>query len=138
MDIISVGAEYGGPDIPHWLIDEQIRLNRLLRKHCRKPYNPRITSFILALRVEGSLKSFGFTGIDDVRVHRSRSAIGADISVQRADWETDLPTYRSFLWRSLQEAIWTCVGRLKQNKLIVDESRLHRNLVKVEREFLAN
>jgi hypothetical protein len=35
MDIISVGGEYGGLDIPEWLRTEQRRLNRLLEKHCK-------------------------------------------------------------------------------------------------------
>ena|ERR1700694_849138 len=136
MDIISVGGEYGGADIPGWLKDEQIQLNKLLDKHCKKPYNRQVTSIILALRVEGQVKSFGFVGIDDVRRHRAQKAVGADISVQRKDWKVDPADYRNFLWQSVQKGIWACVARLTKDKLVVDEERLRSDLVKVERAFL--
>lgn len=137
MEVISLGGEYGGPDIPKWIKTEQLRLNRLLEKHCTEAYNEEVTSIILALRVEGRLKSFGFEGIDDVSRGPSKHIVGADISVMRENWNTDPSTYRHFLWQHVHKAIWACVARIAQDNLIVDEARLKRDLVKVEHDFLA-
>jgi hypothetical protein len=91
---------------------------------------------VLALRVEGGVKSFGFVGIGDVTVSHAEQEVGADISITRKDWMTDPAAYRHSLWRSVQEAISACVGKLKKEKLVVDEQRLKRDLAQVQREFL--
>lgn len=136
INTITIGAEYGGPDIPNWLMDEQVRINKLLEKHCAVPYNDEVPSIALALRVEGSKKSYGLLRITNVRRYPRYKAIGADIAVRRKDWDTGAATYRRFMWSAVQEAIWVCVGRLKEDGVRVDEERLTKDLACVESEFL--
>jgi hypothetical protein len=58
MDIICVGGEYGGAGyFGTGLGRSKIRLNKVLKKHCRQRYNDEVPSIVLALRVEGCLKS---------------------------------------------------------------------------------
>ena len=137
LSAISVGAEYGGPEVPDWLIEEQVRLNQLLDKYCTRPYNDEVPAITLALRVEASLKSYGPTGVAAVKRYRRYGAVGANISVERRDWNTNAVAYRDFLWRIVCDAIQACVARLKNDGLAVDEERLRQDLSKVKIEFLS-
>jgi len=86
---ITLGAEYGGPDVATGVEIERIRLNKILDKYCAEPYSKEVTCIALFLRVEGRLKSYGFAGIDSVERLKPQRAIGADISIERKDWDTD-------------------------------------------------
>jgi hypothetical protein len=132
-----VGAEVGGPDVGDWVSRDRVLLNELFDKYCAEPYNSEVTCIALFLRVEGRVKSYGFEGIDDVSRLKPQKAVGADISIQRKDWDTKPAIFRKFLWKNVQEGIWACVERVKKDKLAVDEDRLRRDLAKVEREFFA-
>jgi hypothetical protein len=134
---IMIGGEYGGLDVADWVEEDRVRLNALFDKYCAEPYNSEVTAIVMALRVEGRLKSFGFEGIDDVSRLKPQKAVGADISIRRKDWDTKPSIFRKFLWKNVQEGIWACVERVKKDKLAVDEDRLRRDLAKVEREFFA-
>jgi hypothetical protein len=133
---ISLAAEVGGLGVASWVHTQRVQINRLFDKYCAVPYNAEVTGIALALRVEGNVKSYGFTGIDSIERLRPEKAVAADISVKRNDWDTDPEAFRIFLWRAVQEGIWACVARLKEDGLVVDEERLRLDLGKVEKEFL--
>jgi len=135
---ISVAAELGGLDVAGWVREQRVQLNALFEKYCALPYTSEVTGIALALRVEGNVKSYGFEGIENIQRLRPEKVIAADVSVQRKDWERDPTSFRVFLWRSVQEGIWACVARLKEDRLVVDEERLRLDLAKVASEFLTD
>jgi hypothetical protein len=64
------------------------------------------------------------------------NVVCAGVYVREVDWDVPIESFRVFLWTNAAKAIWTCVERLKQDKIQVDESKLKQQLLVVESEFL--
>jgi len=130
---LNLGAVRGF-NLPEKIIVEEHRLRRALSEQCNGPYNEAGTNLGLALYVEGDNQPIGRGGIK-IEPFKN-NYIGARISVRKADWNTDAPTYRRFLWQNVEKAIWGCVETLDKKQVSVDMDRLRGDLSRVEEAFL--
>jgi hypothetical protein len=124
-------------DVPASIHSERKRLNELLSKYCRGPYDDKEIVIVLGLWLEEKGgRPFKRSG---VRLENPvKNIVGARIDVKMADWNTPLPAYRNFLWRNVEKGIWGCIETLKKKQMVmsVDVDRLRRDLALVESEFL--
>jgi hypothetical protein len=125
---------YGG-NVPESVKAEGERLAQLIEEHCQQPYDASRARIGLAIRVEGTVGvPFKQTGIKTEPF--AEGLICANIYVKRAEWDVSLTSYRRFLWFNINQAIWTCVQKLKTRKLSIDREKLRHDLSFVGNKFM--
>jgi hypothetical protein len=133
---VSLAAEFGGPDIPEWVIDEIMKFNRTLQESCKGPYGRDIGGFALAARVEGSLKHYHFEGADRIHKHR-HGYIAADVGIPAARWQTlNRAEFRRYVVESVASTLHACITYAKQRKYDVNADKLLLDFAHAKGVFL--
>ena len=134
--ILSLNPRYG-PKVPDLIQSESARLEELLAKYCRGPYDENGIKMRFDPILEGKqgspnrragIKTYPF----------ANNLLCAEVFVKREEWEGSLASYRRFLWQNVEEAIWICVENLQKQKISFDADRLRQHLSIVEGEFLGD
>lgn len=136
LEGVSILGGVYGLNVPDTIRETDTQLKMLLAKHCRGPYDYSGVKIGLALYLQGE-SQIPFVGEGIKMAPFRNSLICASIYITKADWKTSLASYRQFLWRNIQKAVWGCVEFLKTKKRItIDEERLKVDLSRVGAELL--
>ena len=134
---ISLAAEIGGLQVSSTVLAAITELRQLLRRFAALPYSTDVLGFVLAVRVDGDVKEYHFEGTDAIRRNKKGKYIRADIGIPAERWKVlSSDHFRAYLFRGMQDALVSCVERLKKDRVEVDLKRLEADLAKVEARFL--
>lgn len=121
-ETFELAAQISGKDADA-AIDAHLRaLKHAFAAYRDRSYSAEIDQFSFVLRVDGAVRSWGFTGTDAMRYNRKERYVTADIGVPKTWWEALPPeTVSTQLKAALQQALVDQLGFLKQKGVRVDE-----------------
>ena len=86
MDIVSIGAQCGGPK-DGGIGDIKVDLYKALRDSCSSTYCEAIDQYAPVLRIDGSIQKFGDEDITRLRFAKKQRYITADIQIPESVWQ---------------------------------------------------
>ncbi len=135
---IGVGGDYGDPESAAVYMPMQQRLNELFEEHCAKSYCTAVNEFSMILRVSGRMLDFESEGIERMRRSHKNRYITVDIVIPEKRWRrVPKDKVRDDLAALVRTALVLEVGRLKNDKVDVDEVGFWRDVDKVLNKFLS-
>ena len=124
QDPISIGADCGGPEAIR-VANAKFPLYKALSQYVKSTHCDGIDQYALVLRVDGTLDQFGPEGIFRLRLSKAKRYITVDIQIPQSLWEPMSDAQlRYYLAEQCSAAIKSCVSRLKQERMAVDEPAL--------------
>lgn len=121
---ITLGADVGGKDAHAATAEVCMQFRQALAMECLGPYSPSLKEFALVVRIDGSVQSWGKSGVDNVRLQRKSNYASADIFVPKAVWVEGPEVFRAFLATGIEAAIETIVHRVEQAQVQVESVQL--------------
>jgi len=138
-EFITLGADVGGEDA-HAATHEHILLLRsLLSRECKKIYSKTIKEIALVLRIDGSVQSWGKSGVQNVVFSNRGKIVTADIFMPREIWSAnDSLRLRDFLLSEVRNAV-SLIGDIAQRRGIeLSSSDLARDIQSATENFCNN
>lgn len=124
-----------GPIIPLAIQRENTFLQRLLKEHCRGPYDDcGIEISIDAVLDRVSCPPNPRVGSKTISL--KDNCVFAEIYVGKDEWDVAPAVYKRLIWEKLERAIWMCAEEIKK-KTAVSEELLENHLSRVSTEFLS-
>lgn len=128
-DVITLGADVGGKDANAATCEHVLELRELLNQECLGPYSNTIKEFAIVLRIDGSVQSWGQSGINNIVLQKKRGYITADIFMPKEVWSAGNVRYlRKFLGDKVKSAIIEMAERVKQSKIDLSIEELRRDI----------
>lgn len=121
---VSLGADVGGKDAHAATAQDCMALRQALANECRGPYGEGFREFALVVRIDGSVQSWGKSGVDNVRLQRKLKYATADIFVPKAIWASAPGAFRVFLATQIAAAIKAIVDRAEKAGDPIDSDSL--------------
>jgi len=135
MDIVSIGAQCGGPK-DGGIGEIKVDLYKALRDSCTSTYCEAIDQYAPVLRIDGSIQKFGDEDITRLRFAKKQRCISADIQIPESIWQPmSKNQIRDYLASKTREIIELFVARLKKDKLQINEQSLLREIDQGINEF---
>lgn len=136
-DIVTLGADVGGKDALIGTHEHVLELRKLLRQQCQGDYSSAIVEFAFVLRIDGSVQSWGKSGVEVVELQEKNTVATADIFVPREVWDTEDPAkFRCFLAKELRNAVVGISVRAREQKIPMETDRLNADIETAIEKFL--
>jgi hypothetical protein len=134
---VSLGVDVGGKDAHAATSVPCAALRGLLEQECQGPYGSTFDEFALVLRIDGSVQSWGKSGVDNVRLQRKARYATADVFVPAKIWSAgDSSTLRQFFSTGVESAIGAIADRARKEKDSVEADRLIADVKRATTKFL--
>jgi hypothetical protein len=133
--IVTLGADVGGRDAHDATNEPVLALRRRLQAACSTPYSEVLGKIHLLLQIDGSIQSWGKTGVDRVFIRPALGYASADIFVPSVEWHSPA-RFRAFLARSIREAVDKVGERAVQRKQPLALERLAQDVESALQSFL--
>ena len=124
MDIISIGAQAGGPK-DGGIGRIKVDLYKALRSTCASTHCAAIDQYAVVIRVDGDLHTFGEEGIARLRFAKKRRYITADIQIPKGVWADKTKNeIRDYIAERVRETIVMFTLCLKKEGIETDDQAL--------------
>lgn len=133
---VSLGADVGGKDAHAATSEVCMALRQALSKVCRGPYGPAFVEFALVARIDGSVQSWGKSGVDNVRLRRKSRYATADIFVPQSVWAEGPRPLGAFLATNIAAAIQAIIDRAEGAGDSIESTRLVQDVKKATQQFV--
>ena len=133
---VTLGADVGGRDAHDATNKFVVALRKRLEVACIAPYSEVLSKIHLLVQIDGSIQSWGKSGVDRVFIRPALGYATADMYVPSVEWQT--PTrFRAFLARNVLEAVAKVGERAVQRKQPLALIRLVRDVESAVQSFLS-
>lgn len=136
--MISLGAQVGGRDADGATSNHVLSLRKLLTTDCLGPYSAVIDELGIVLRIDGSIQSWGRSGVDNVFIRTTRRIATADIYVPCEVWarEDAGEYFCKFLSDNVRDAIEAIVRQALKKKIEIQRDDLLHDVDLAMSKFL--
>jgi hypothetical protein len=136
-EAITLGADVGGKDADVATRDHILAFRKHLQEECQGPYSDVLKEFAIVLRIDGSVQSWGKSGVDNIRLLQKAGYATADIFVPTGVWaERDIAGLRQFLATSVRNAVLDIAQRAQDKKVNVSLESLTSDIDRAVLGFL--
>ena len=126
---VTLGADVGGKDASIATSEHVMALRKSLEQACRGPYSAVIKEFALILRIDGSVQSWGKSGVENGRLQKKAGYATVDIFMPQDVWKSgDRPTILRFLATGVRDAVADIVQRASRAKVPLQADQLIRDV----------
>ena len=133
---VTLGADVGGRDAHDATNDAVLALRKCLQAACTEPYSAVLSKIHLLVQIDGSIQSWGKSGVDRVFIRPALACATADIFVPSDEWQTPA-RFRAFLARNVVEAVSKVGERTVQRKQPLALERLVQDVESAVKSFLS-
>jgi hypothetical protein len=133
---LTLGADVGGPDAHVATHEHILALRKGLQQDCGSSYSEVLSKIHLVLRIDGSVQSWGKSGVDHVFVRPAFGYATADVFVPAAEWETPA-RFRQFVGDGVRAAVVEIGDRAARRKQPLALARLTEDVDRAVIRFLS-
>jgi hypothetical protein len=133
---ITLGVDVGGRDAHDATHELVLKLRKGLEATCTVPYGEVLTKIHLLVQIDGSVQSWGKSGVDRIFIRPSVGCATVDIWVPSVEWQT-AARFRAFLASNVLEAIAKVGERAAQRGHPLALTRLSEDVEAAVQSFLS-
>ena len=136
-DSVTLGADVGGEDADDATSEHVLAFRKLLQQECQGPYSDTVEEFALVLRIDGSVQTWGKSGVENVALQRRNTYATADIFVPKKAWSGgDSLVLRSVLATGVRDAMERIGKHAHREKVTVSIDTLIHDVDRAIEKFL--